>query len=439
MLSLPEAFAEYAINDQSRVLLAVSGGLDSMVMAHLFLKSSLRIAIIHCNFRLRGAESEKDELFVKEFAGNHGLDFYSTSFDTAQLAAEKKLSIQMAARELRYTFFEETRKRIRFESIATAHNRDDTAETFLINLLRGSGISGFKGIPVKSGKLIRPLLFANREVIANYAKENKITHREDASNKTTKYLRNKFRHDIIPQFELINPGFRNNLDDTIHYINGVAAVYFDQVEQLKARIIRREEGMSIIDTDLLQTTPHASVLLAEILREYRFTPAVIKDIMSAIDGIPGKQFFSPHCRLVTNRHELIVTERTDTPDEVFYIEEGSNLLEYPLTLHISKEIWTPDYQISESCLVASIDLGHLSFPLRLRKWRAGDYFVPFGMNTIKKLSDFFIDNKLSLPEKENVWLLLSGDQIVWIAGYRIDDRFKITAKTTEILRIEMIR
>jgi tRNA(Ile)-lysidine synthase len=422
----------------TRVLLAVSGGVDSSVMMHLFNHAGIFCAIAHCNFRLRGKESDDDEIFVKEQAANLNLQFFVTRFDTEAFAAENHLSIQMAARELRYGWFEKVACANNFDFIAVAHNRDDTLETFFINLGRGTGINGLTGIPVASGKIIRPLLFAGRAEIEKYAEEKNIHFREDSSNASDKYLRNFMRHNIIPLFEDAFPHFRNSLSQNLEKLSDARILFQYAINLLIADIVRQENNLLYIDIPQLLKAPAPKTVLFEILRQYSFSSASIDEIFQLTQAIPGKQFYSSTHKLVKDRECFIVSKPDHEHQTKFYIEENTTTINRPLNL--SFEVLDIDeVTIDRNAAVAQLDYKKLTYPLILRKWHAGDYFIPLGMSNMKKLSNFFIDIKLSIVDKENTWLLISGDQIAWIAGRRIDDRFKVTEETKVVLKIVMMQ
>ncbi len=419
------------------VLLAVSGGIDSMVLANLFLKTDNTIGIAHCNFQLRGTESDSDEKFVREFAKNSNTPFYAKSFDTEKYAEEKKVSIQMAARDLRYEWFEKIRTTEGFDYIALAHNKNDILETVLLNIARGTGLKGMTGIKKKSGYIIRPLLSATRKEIVQYADDNDLLYREDSSNVKIKYKRNMIRHQIIPEFEELNPDFIDSFSQTINQIEEAYEIFENMVKKKKEQMVTEIGDKTLIDIYKLRNLSNKTTYLYEFLRPYHFPSQIIPDIIESLKGISGKQFLSSTHRLIKDRNHLIITPQKKDSTEKYYIDKETKELTQPIRLFFRKFSSKPNLKIPHSPDIAWIDASILEYPLILRKWKAGDYFYPLGMKDPKKLSDFFIDEKLSLVEKENSWILTSGDKIVWVLGKRIDDRFRIGKQTNEILEIKM--
>ncbi len=438
------AFRQY-INEfnlfdpEDHILLTVSGGMDSSLMAELFFRADFRFGIAHCNFQLRGAEADRDEQFVKDLAANYKTPFYTVRFNTREYAEENKISIQMAARDLRYQWFEKTRKQNKYDYIALAHNKDDVEETFFINLLRGTGIRGLSGMKSKTGRIIRPLLFASRKSIHEYITKYKIGFVEDSSNAEIKYVRNHIRHKIIPEFEKIKPDFRNSLDKTIEHLNETEMLVQDAILQKKKEFIREEGGKIYIDQLRLKNYKFRKTFLFEFLRPYGFSSSIVQDILKALDTTPGKQFFSENYRLISDRKNLILTQKRSTDTEQFIIETIQDEINSPLRIRMTEFEFNSGFSPPADSRVATVDADKITFPLNLRKWKKGDRFFPFGMQNSKKLSDFFIDLKLSLDEKEKTWLLCSGENIIWVIGKRMDDRFKITGDTKRMIQFEWIR
>ncbi|MDP4206516.1 MAG: tRNA lysidine(34) synthetase TilS, partial [Bacteroidota bacterium] len=393
--------------------------------------------VAHCNFSLRGAESDGDEQFVCRLAAEHHLPLEQITFGTEGVAKEKGISIEMAARDLRYEWFNKMARKHSCKWIAVAHHRDDNAETFLLNLIRGSGIKGLTGMKPVSGNLIRPLLFASREEIASYAASNLLVHREDSTNTDTKYLRNKIRHEVLPLLETMNPSFRENLEQTIQSLTDVNAVFTNCSEGLIQSVISSKGEDTEVDLKKLKQINGWPALLFEFLRKYEFTPSVVNDIVRTIDGNSGVTFYSPAHVAVRDRERLIICRKTETvPVQEYIIREGQEEITEPLSLQLG--IFDAEgYRIPRECSIASFDLDKITFPLVIRKWNKGDVFKPFGMKGFKKISDYFIDQKFSLPEKGRVWLVCSGNEIMWLAGYRTDDRFKITPETKKVFRIKI--
>ena len=420
---------------KDNILLAVSGGIDSMVLLHLFEKSEYNFGVIHCNFQLRKEESDEDEKFVKQQVLNKGVPAFFKTFETKEYAKISGISIEMAARELRYEYFEQIRKQHQFHYIATAHHRDDLIETFFLNLSRKTGIKGLTGIKEKTGKLIRPLLFAGREEIENYAAKNYIPFREDSSNTEIIYRRNFLRHKILPLFEEWNPSFKSNTLASISNLRDTEKVYTHFIQLEKEKILTEQyQNWEISIIKLLQTS-FPKIVLFEVLAEFGFNAAVAEEVFQSLENELWKQFYSKSHRLAKDREYLFIAEITDEKDKTYYLENDDIELFEPLDINIEK-LEIDEFQLIKSRQVACLDLEKLEFPLLIRKWKQGDYFQPLGMQGFKKVSDFFIDEKIPLHEKENTWFLCSGETIVWIMGHRIDNRFKITSQTKKVFKLE---
>lgn len=428
-----------------KILLTVSGGIDSVVMCELFHKAKLKFAIAHCNFQLRAKESDADELFVKQLAKTYNVEFFCKRFNTSSHADKQKSSIQMAARELRYEWFEDIRKKEKCQYITTAHHLDDSIETFFINLIRGTGIAGLHGILPKQGKIIRPLLFTNKKEIESFAKKNKLHYREDSSNASDKYVRNKLRHHVIPVFKELNPDFETSVNETIQRLKEVELIYKNEIENKRATIVKEEKSSITISIKHLKKLQPLSAYLYNFLKPYNFNASAVEAIIAGLDGESGKQFFSDTHRLIKDRELLIIESRKSEVGNrklknlKFKIKTGIKELiinEFKLRFKILQK--TTNYELRTSNFIANLDFDKLRFPLEIRKWEKGDAFYPLGMKGKKKLSDFFIDKKLSVNQKENTWLLTSKGKIVWVIGLRIDDRFKITDKTRKIYFAELV-
>ncbi|MEI6764206.1 MAG: tRNA lysidine(34) synthetase TilS [Bacteroidota bacterium] len=421
-----------------RVLLAVSGGIDSSVLAQLFHTAGFSYGIAHCNFQLRGKESDEDEKFVETMAGIYGVPFFCKRFDTLSYASKSGISTQMAARDLRYAWFTELLENENYRCIATAHHLDDQIETFFINMLRGSGISGLHGILSKQGTVIRPLLFAWRNDIEKHALKNQVPYREDQSNKESHYLRNKIRNKLLPLVKEICPEYRSILTTNIKQLRDAEIIYNAAIAAASGIIIKKEDQFVIPVKQLLLLEPLRTYLF-ELLKPYNFSTSVVDDILKNIERGSGKKFFSPTHRLISDREQLIITrlQIDELESVVFEIPEGAASIEHPLRLSMQR-VWTgKNYQVQREKNIATLDKNKLIFPLVIRKWKTGDTFYPFGMKGKKKVSDYFTDHKFSLADKENVWLLCSGKDIVWIIGHRMDDRFKITTETKTGLKIKV--
>lgn len=436
-----QRFIEYIKQKQlfephQKVLLAISGGIDSMVLLHLFEKSGFDYGIVHCNFQLRGEESDGDEEFVKREVLSHGVPAFFQTFDTKEYAQINGISIEMAARDLRYDYFEKIRKEHNYSFIATAHHSDDLIETFFLNLSRKTGIKGLTGIKDKSGRIIRPLLFANRDEIEAFAAKNYIEFREDSSNNEVVYQRNFLRHKILPLFTELNPSFKKNILASIENLKDADTVYSGFFESEKSKVIENSKDSVIIDIANLQKSAYPKLLLLEVLADVGFNAVVVDEVFQSLDSEPGKQFFSRTHRLIKDREKLFVSSIAENSNKIYYIEADDIELFQPFDMNIEK-FSGADFKIRKENNIACLDMGKLQFPLLVRKWQQGDYFQPLGMTGFKKVSDFFIDEKIPVHEKEKCWLLCSGEKIVWIIGQRIDNRFKITAKTKNVLQIEI--
>lgn len=430
---------EQLFGKEEKILLTLSGGIDSMVMCKLFIDSKLKFSIAHCNFHLRNSESDGDELFLKNFAKEKGIEIFTKHFDTQTYSESNKISIQMAARELRYNWFEEIRDKHNFAYIATGHHLDDQTETFFINIIRGTGIAGMHGILPKKDKVIRPLLFCNRKEIEHFARQNNIQYREDSSNASDKYMRNYIRHHILGEFHHLNKDFSNTLDKSIRRLRNVETVFKDTVYNTIHSMLDLQGEKIIIDVEELKKVPNLETYLYEFLGLYNFNESQIQDLIRALDeNNSGTQFYSSSHRIIKDRLKIILVPfDNDTHPEVEVFEIQSSFKEIQSPLHLKFTQLENNGDIEKSVEVGLFDFNKLSFPLHIRRWKEGDYFYPLGMTNKKKLSDFFIDNKISVYDKEDSWLLCSGNDIVWVIGHRIDDRYKLTDQTSHVYRIEL--
>jgi tRNA(Ile)-lysidine synthetase-like protein len=416
-----------------KLLLATSGGLDSMVMAHLFKSLNFDIALAHCNFQLRGNESFEDQLFIQKHAEANDITIFITQFDTQSFAIDYKLSTQVAARELRYKWFYELLNAEKFDYILTAHHADDNIETFLIHLIRGSGLDGFTGIPVQNNSVIRPLLAFSREEISNYAVANAIQWREDSSNSSDKYLRNKVRHDLVPILKELNSNFLNSFQNTQEYLNEAQAMVEDATIMIYQQVATEMNEEIHFNIDKLKILPNYRSYLYQWLKEYGFS--AWDDIYELVDSQSGKQVFSSEYRLLKDRKTLILAPIVEKDSsEVFYINENQLEITIPIKLTISNQ----NFHLNTDNSIIFVDADKLKFPLKLKKNEEGAVFSPFGMNgKSKKVSKLFKDEKMSLMQKENTWILYSNDEIVWVVGIRQDDRFKIDSSTKNSLQIAL--
>lgn len=427
---------ENLFEKKDKIILAVSGGIDSVAMCQLFHLARFQFAIAHSNFHLRGDESDQDSIFVKSLAEKYKVPFFVIDFNTTEYARQQGISIEMAARDLRYNWFKELLKMQNYQYVSIAHHLDDSVETFFINLLRGTGIAGLHGIQPKQNMFIRPLLFTRREELENFIKKEKLEYRQDSSNQSTKIRRNFIRHKIIPLFKEMNPAFLQTMQENMERLKETESIFGKIISQEIPLLVEQKDDKILIFIEKLRRKKSPKIYLFEILNNYGFNSATIEDIAESLNDISGKQFYSSTHRLVRDRKYLIITPFQSTEkNEIILIDSTIQSVETPVKLSIS-QFRNSKYQISKKTNIASLDFDKLKFPLEIRKWRRGDSFYPFGMNQKKKLSDFFIDNKFSIPEKENAWLLCSENKIVWLIGHRIDNRFRITEPTKKVYKIE---
>ena len=437
-------FTNYPFLKDKKILIAVSGGLDSMTLAYLTHQLQLDIALAHCNFKLRGDESDADELFVNNYATKNNIPFFVTHFDTTQVAEKNKISIQMAARDLRYEWFNKILNKHHYNYILTAHHLDDMFETFLINLTRGTGLDGFVGIPQINENIVRPLLKFTREEINLYAQKEKIEWREDQSNLTVKYHRNKIRHKVVPVLKEINPSLLNSFQNTLNHLKNSQEILLNHIEDIKDQIIikeiknNNEQIIFKIVIEKLNRLSHPKNYLFEILKNYGFTEW--DDVTNLGNAQSGKMVLSKTHRLIKNRGFLLLTLNPNTKQEIiennqYEILSTTKSISFPIKLKFQplNPAKIDLKSISENSILVDKDL--LKFPLTLRKWKKGEYFYPFGMEGTKKLSKFFKDEKYSLPQKENTWLLCTENQLIWIVGKRPDNRFRVSPQTNNILKI----
>jgi tRNA(Ile)-lysidine synthase len=418
---------------ESKILIAISGGIDSVVLTHLCNQLELNISLAHCNFNLRGDESDADENFVIDLSEDLNLEVFAQRFDTEKYALDNKRSIQMAARELRYSWFTELSEQLNFDYILTAHHADDNLETFLINFTRGTGLEGLTGIPEINGKFVRPLLLFSNDEIKAYAKENDIKWRDDSSNKSVKYLRNKLRHEVAPILKEINPSLLQSFQSTLENLKGASAIVKESVDSFLNNTIE-----SISETEVrfkiseFKKLENPKPYLFESLKEFGFT--AWNDVVDLLDAETGKQVFSGTHRLIKNRDYLLLSPIEPVDYGEIVISKDDNKKETPFGVLYFEEVET----ISDNeANIIYVDKDKLQFPLKLRKKREGDIFYPFGMAGKKKLSKYFKDEKYSLLDKEQSWLLCSGEAIVWVINERADNRFKVTESTIQILKITL--
>ena len=415
---------------EGKILLAISGGIDSVVLAHLCKQANLDFSLAHCNFHLRGEESEEDESFIMDLADALDVQVFVEGFETEAYAEEKKISIQMAARELRYHWFEELRETLQFDYIFTAHHANDNLETVLINLSRGTGLDGLTGIPETNGYIVRPLLTFSREFIKSFAEQSKIRWREDSSNSSSKYLRNKIRNEVIPKLEEINPQLIDSFNNTRKNLLQSSLLVDDYISTIFSRIAREEDFGYSFRIKMLKTIPNIRAVLYELFRTFGFTEW--DDVFDLLDAQPGKVVYSKTHRLVKDRENILLTIIPSETKQEYSILEEEEVVMLPMGIfHFENVEEVKDFGKN----IVFLDKTKLQFPLSIRKWKKGDLFYPFGMKGKKKISKFFKDEKLSLPQKENCWLLCSGEEIIWVIGHRPDARYAVTKETDTILKL----
>jgi tRNA(Ile)-lysidine synthase len=420
-----------------KILLAVSGGIDSMVMLHLFRQAGFTVGVAHCNFQLRGNDSLADETLVSDTCAALQVPFHAKRFATSGYAAGSGLSIQMAARQLRYDFFSDLLNDHGYACLATAHHLNDALETTILNLVKGTGMDGLQGIPVKNGRTIRPLLFATKEMLAAHAARHGLRWREDASNASDDYQRNFIRHQVIPSLKTLNPGLEHTYQATSERITGAAHFAKNYIDMVAAGAISASGENITLSRKKLTATAFPAVMLWELIKDRGFNFTQCQEIVA--DHQPGKKFFSATHVLVTDREAYILQEKK--PEHVLSLAIEAQMASVKngnAALHF-EVCPRAQFSLAKDQAVAQLDLDKITYPLLWRTWRNGDSFVPLGMHHSKKLSDFLIDLKVPLPEKEKVTVIESAGTIVWVVGLRINDHYKVTPQTSRILTIHLRR
>ena len=462
-MNLPESFKSFIKKEnlfqpKDMLLLAVSGGVDSIVLCELCRHAGFNFAIAHCNFQLREEESERDEEFVKNLAKKYGVKIFIKKFDTEKYALKNRIGIQEAARKLRYDWFNEIinwQSAIRKQQsaienrkseigndtihhIVTAHHANDNIETLLMNFFKGTGINGLRGILPKQEKIVRPLLFATKEEIKNFAKENRLVFVEDSSNVSDKYTRNYFRNQLIPSIQKVYPKVEDNLKDNINRFREIDILYQQSIVVHKKKLLEyKGEEIHIPVLKLLKTQPLSTVIY-EIIKDFNFTSHQTEEAIHLLQSETGKYIQSSSHKIIKNRKWLIISPNNTTVAQNILIEENDTSIKFTNRELRIEKLSAINHQLSTDNSIATLDADEIKFPLLLRKWKQGDYFYPLGMRKKKKLSRFFIDEKMSLSEKENTWIIEMDKKILWIVGKRIDDRFKVTPKTKNILLINKL-
>lgn len=430
---------KYRIPQDSGFIIAVSGGADSISLLHAFKYLNLKILALHCNFGLRGKESDMDEQFVKRFCDTFGIALSVKKFDTTVYAKEKGISIEMAARELRYNWFADMKVKKKMDYIVVGHHADDLAETFFINVCRGTGIKGLTGIKPINGDILRPLLSFPRTEILKYIEENQLGYRTDSTNTSTDYVRNRIRLQVIPVFKDINPGFRETMEENCEVLKETEAIFRYGIQQLQQQIITNEKDELLIDIGKTLATPAPYTLLYETLRPLGFNKTQIRDILNTQNATPGKQFTAGKYLLTKGRRYWRLFNSEQHTAIRSTIEKAGDYNIDGKTYRITLFPLSTDFTIPQTSSIACFDADKIKFPLLIRNWQAGDYFCPIGMKkSKKKISDFFTDQKFSAKQKKDCLLLESDGKIAWVIEHRLDERFKITSFTKRILKLELV-
>jgi tRNA(Ile)-lysidine synthase len=444
---------EDLFSPKDKLLLAVSGGVDSVVLCELCKQAGYDFSIVHCNFQLRGEESERDEKFVRKLGEKYKVEVKVKKFDTEKFAEENKMSIQETARVLRYEWFEELVRGSEFRVqsqdselptpdsrlrtfLLTAHHANDNAETVLMNFCRGTGLHGLTGIPVSYGNIKRPLLIFTKDELMQFAKENKLDFVEDSSNLSSKYTRNLFRNEIIPAISKVYPQVNENLNDNIDRFKEVEKLYKLAVGEIKKKLVKEKGSEWHIPVKQLMSYNNRA-LIYDVIADFGFTEKQIDEVIKLAQSDSGKYIDSPtfNYRVIRHRHWFIISPVNSAEAGIIIIEEGIRNWEFGIG-HLRLEVISdPQFQIPNSADIGCFDLKLIKYPLILRKWKTGDYFYPLGMKKKKKLSRFFIDQKLSKTEKEKTWVIEMDKKIIWVVGKRIDERFKVKEKTSSVFKL----
>lgn len=436
---MKEQIQQYIIQHQllsgeKPVVVGISGGADSVALLHILVSLGYKCIAAHCNFNLRGDESFRDEQFTIDFTQRLQVPLCKISFETNKYAQENRLSVEMAARELRYRWFEELLNTYDADAVAVAHHRDDSVETLLINLTRGSGITGLTGIKPKNGNVVRPLLCVSREDIYAYIENNGLEYVTDSSNSSDIYTRNFIRLKVIPLLEEINPSVKASLARTANHLYDASLIYNHSIEEAR-RVIIQNNRLSI---SALLSFPAPATILYEMLKPYGFSRTVCESIFTILDKDSGRIFYSSTHRLLKDRSDLLIDVLSGEDNRAYLINLEDDNVDLPVELKPEIVVIKEDYQIEKDRKFAYFDFDKLSFPLVLRHWQEGDWFVPFGMKGKKKISDYFSDKKFSLFDKEKTWLLCSGQDVIWIVGERTDNRYRIEKTTKRVLKLKFI-
>lgn len=439
--SLPERFMmtvdqKKLFDGSTRILLACSGGIDSVALFHLLRLGGYNFSVAHCNFKLRGIDSDKDEIFVKKLCQKYHVPCFTTTFETESYSRELRISTQMAARDLRYGWFHDLLKEHKLELICTAHHLNDSVETVLLNLSRETGLRGIRGMRYRNGNLVRPLLFAGRTEIFNFVKENTFRYRKDRSNDEIKYKRNLVRKKIIPQFESINPSFIRSFARSLEHFNDASDLLDEIVNEKLSKIVSYDHGTVSLNIEELDKSGHAAFLLFRILGQVGISAQYHPEVMQLLSSQAGRIVNAGKFTVLKDRSSLMIRENREAATEKAVIYSPAATVQFPVSLSISKTGQIHDLKLDKSEII--VDSSAIIFPLIVRKWEPGDVFFPFGMKGRKKISDLLVDLKIPRTKKEHVFVLENGDgKIIWVIGLRADDRFKISKRTTAGLIVKL--
>lgn len=421
---------------EDKLLIALSGGIDSMVLTHLLFQLDYYIAVAHCNFQLRGLQSEADKDFVEAFAKMHKIPFYTKAFDTKMYANEQQVSTQLAARELRYSWFDEVMKHHNYDYLVTAHHANDQVETMLYNLTKGTGIAGLRGIPLKNDQIRRPLLSFTKEEIETYAHNHDLQWREDLSNQDDKYSRNRLRLNVIPELKQLNPGLEQTLINNSRRFEALEKLLLHETSDIRSNYLSKQQDYFSLDLSWYDEKSGGLAILIELLKPFGFNIDQCFSIAEGIAKTSGKQYFSPGFTLVMDRDTVQLTPKHETKEFSLIIDDSTNQIATPWADFSIERVSAHD-EWPKDKHTACLDADLIQFPLKVRNWMQGDSFYPLGMKGKKKLSDFMIDEKIPVNLKSRVMLFESDHDIIWVAGYRIDNRYKITSNTKHLLIIKM--
>jgi len=426
-------------NHNNKILAAVSGGMDSVLLAHLLKQGGFNFGVAHCNFQLRGEESVNDQKFCEQLATELGVLFHSTCFNTSKFATSEKISIQMAARQLRYQWFEQIRQQSLYDVIAVAHHQNDAIETILLNLVRGTGIAGLHGILPKNGALTRPLLFLTREDIETIIKENEISFVEDSSNASAKYTRNKIRLEVIPKLREMNPGIEQTFKNTLNHFKELEFLLNERVAELKNKLFVAVGTDIYLSIDKIREIEPKHLLLFNLFKDFGFNETSIDDLIQTLGKHAGRVFESATHKIIVDRDQLILTAKESRPIGPAVIQKNDKMVSFgAFTLAVLHD--DSPLIVTNNHMAASVDEELLLYPLTLRTWQNGDFFYPLGMKSRKKVSDFFVDQKIPLHEKDKIPLLINNNnEIIWIGAYRLNDRYKVTDKTKKVTIFELTK